>query len=93
MKIKHYKGKIRRFYLAHFNQEYVQAQLQRRKGSCKMCGACCQLGYRCIYLTDLMTCSIHEGNNWLRPEQCMFFPIDEIDLSEMDNPQCGFYFE
>lgn len=93
MELKHYRGKVRRFYLSHFKQAYVQQQLERREGRCKMCGACCQLGYRCIYLTDLNTCKIHDRNDWIRPKQCMLFPIDEQDLLEMNNPKCGYFFK
>lgn len=93
MEFKHYRGKIRRFYLSHFRKDYIEDQLKRRKGICNMCGRCCQLGYRCIYLTDDNVCSVYQRHRWLRPVQCAAFPIDSKDMGEMDNPQCGFYFE
>ncbi len=93
MELKHYQGKIRRFYLSHFQRNYVENQLEKREGSCKMCGRCCQLGYRCPFLTSRDTCSVYMEHRWMRPAQCGQFPIDQRDMKEMDHPQCGYYFE
>ncbi|MBB6218440.1 Fe-S-cluster containining protein [Anaerosolibacter carboniphilus] len=92
MELKHYRGKLRRFYLSHFGKDYVENQLEKREGKCKMCGGCCQLGYRCPFLTGENTCGVYVEHHWVRPAQCALFPIDQRDMKEMGNPACGYYF-
>ncbi|MDF2548358.1 MAG: hypothetical protein K0R93_3256 [Anaerosolibacter sp.] len=93
MERKHYQGKIRRFYLSHFGKDYVESQLEKREGNCKMCGRCCQLGYRCPFLRTDNSCGVYNDHRWMRPAQCAFFPLDQRDMEEMNNSACGYYFE
>lgn len=95
-RLKLWWGKLRRFYLGHFRPGYVRRNQARRRGECKRCGACCQLGLRCWQLrhtSQTTECVRHER----RPLNCRLFPIDERDLSDRDviNPlaPCGFSFD
>lgn len=98
-------GKIRRFYYHKFKPSYIEKNIIRRKGDCIRCGACCQLLFKCPFLTyednremnrtatTLAVCEIHEK----RPGNCRHFPIDERDLRDRDfvllNKKCGFSFD
>jgi hypothetical protein len=89
-------GKVRRCYLGLLRRGYVRASLARRRGECRRCGACCQLGYRCAVLRthELITaCHFHK----YRPLNCRVFPVDERDLADRDliapDQPCGFHFD
>ena len=82
------KGVFRRFFLNRFRREYVKNQMKLRKGACYQCGQCCQLAFRCAFLTNLGKCLIYHNG---RPKQCKTFPIDERDLAEVDG-ECGYFF-
>jgi Fe-S-cluster containining protein len=54
-----------------------------RVGDCNQCGKCCEILFRCPFLTrideETSICSIYEN----RPKQCGSFPIDERCLAEV----------
>ncbi len=79
-------GMVRRFYLTHFRQDYVEAQKERRQGECARCGTCCKIVFDCPYLEEDNECTVYED----RALQCRAFPIDERDIEEV--PECEFYF-
>jgi hypothetical protein len=81
-------GKLRRSWLTTFRPGYVRAQRARRRGSCRQCGRCCRLGFRCPLLTRRNRCAIYHV---VRPANCTRFPIDSRDLSEVGG-QCGYRF-
>lgn len=88
----HLKGKVRRYWLCHFQKGYVQRQMARREGDCAKCGQCCQLVYECPMLTREKRCLIYGD---LRPMACRYFPIDRRDLRDMriKGVKCGFRFD
>ena len=83
------RGKIRRWYLSVFRKRYVREQLNRRRGSCRQCGACCRLAYRCVFLDGHNRCKIYDR---ARHPNCVTFPIDRRDLEDV-NGVCGFHFD
>ena len=84
-------GKVRRFFLVHFNQSYIQRQLLRREGDCRQCGVCCNLLFTCPMLTKNGLCLIY---NLCRPGSCRVFPIDQRDIDEVKlcGGKCGYAF-
>ncbi len=84
-------GKIRRFFLVHFNKDYVKRQLFARQGECRQCGTCCNLLNTCPMLTKNGRCFAY---GTCRPQVCKIFPIDERDLAEVKicGQNCGFHF-
>jgi hypothetical protein len=89
-------GKIRRSFLTAFRDKRVQEKLDRRRGACSRCGACCKLLFNCPAYDDSdgsPKCLIYND----RPGVCSLFPLDEKDLRERDfvmpDKKCGFYFE
>jgi hypothetical protein len=90
------KGVLRRFFLYMFNRAYVQKNIERRKGSCKQCGACCRLFMsHCVYLRFEDGKSSCVNYNGFRMPNCKIFPIDEQDIKERDvlsNIPCGYHF-
>jgi len=89
-------GKLRRALLIAFNKKEVQAKLDRRRGACSRCGACCKIMFKCPAYDDAdgnPKCLIYND----RPGVCSLFPLDEQDLRERDivmpGTKCGFYFE
>ncbi len=90
------KGVIRRFYLGHFNKNYVNSQKLKRHGECKNCGFCCRFVVKCplLYQDDegKYLCKIH--NN--KPSNCNIFPVNEKDIKDRNtlNPDvsCGYAF-
>ncbi|MBN2383071.1 hypothetical protein JXQ70_09340 [bacterium] len=81
--IKPIKGKMRRFYYCNFRREYVVQQVLLRHGTCKQCGKCCYLLFKCPFLRQAegkTYCTIYHGK---RPKQCIAFPIDEQDLADV----------
>jgi len=90
-------GKVRRFFYIFFRPGYVEYWRARRRGSCRNCGACCQLAHRCPHLKRRPDGSTYCAIYPLRPPNCRAFPIDPQDLRDRDiiMPQtpCGFYFE
>jgi len=91
------RGKLQRFYIGHFRKEYVVERLSIRKGTCKRCGACCRLLFRCVYADQChgggVSCRIYSR----RPVNCRIFPLDREHLAERDlmmpDRSCGYYFE
>ena len=89
-------GKIRRAFLVSFRRKRVAAKLDRRRGACSRCGACCKIMFKCPAYDDSdgnPKCLIYND----RPGVCSLFPLDERDLRERDfvmpGTKCGFYFE
>ncbi len=77
-------GKARRYAFTRFHKDYVADQARMRAGDCNQCGKCCEILFRCPFLTRLdeetSICSVYEN----RPRQCGSFPIDERCLAEVD---------
>ena len=89
-------GKLRRAFLVTFRKGLVEEKLQRRRGACSRCGACCKLLFNCPAYDDSdgsPKCLVYND----RPGVCGLFPLDEKDLRERDivlpGKKCGFYFE
>lgn len=89
-------GKLRRAFLVKFRKGRVEEKLQRRKGACTRCGACCKILFNCPAYDDSdgsPKCLIYND----RPGVCGLFPLDEKDLRDRDigspDRKCGFYFE
>ncbi len=81
-------GKLRRFYLVHFRQSYVRAQLALRRGECNKCGDCCSIMFGCPHLGGENNCTIYER----RYEQCAVFPIEPRDIKFLRH-RCSYYFQ
>ena len=89
MRIRGLKGQWRRLFLNFARKSYVEDQLKKRKGYCKQCGKCCELAYKCFFLTDTRKCTVyHKG----RPKQCTTFPLDQRDIDDIPGGECGYYF-
>ncbi|MGB5986583.1 MAG: hypothetical protein WBG37_14855 [Desulfobacterales bacterium] len=88
----HTTGKVRRFWLVHFQKAYVQGQLLARKGDCRQCGSCCNLLFTCPMLTKSRLCFIY---GICRPQACKVFPIDRRDIDEITlcGGHCGYRFK
>ena len=89
-------GKIRRALLVNFRRTRVVEKLERRRGACSRCGACCKLLFNCPAYDDSdgsPKCLVYND----RPGVCGLFPLDEKDLRERDiispDKKCGFWFE
>jgi hypothetical protein len=89
-------GKLRRSFLIAFRKGRVQEKLERRRGACSRCGACCKLLFNCPAYDDSdgdPKCLVYND----RPGVCGLFPLDEKDLKERDfvspDRACGFRFE
>ena len=89
-------GKVRRAFLIQFRKKRVEEKLDRRRGACTRCGACCKIMFKCPAYDDTdgnPKCLIYND----RPGVCSLFPLDEKDLRErnvvMPGTKCGFYFE
>ncbi len=88
-------GKLRRSFLIAFRKERVLEKLDRRRGACTRCGACCKILFQCPAYDDSdgnPKCIIYND----RPGVCGLFPLDEKDLRDrnivMPDRRCGFYF-
>lgn len=89
-------GKIRRAFLVSFRKGRVVEKLDRRRGACTRCGACCKIMFQCPAYDDAdgnPKCLIYND----RPGVCSLFPLDEKDLRDRDivmaGKKCGFYFD
>ena len=85
------QGKLRRFVNINFRKDEVTASVDLRRGECNLCGAWCEILFKCQFLKkytdETTTCGIYED----RPSQCRLFPIDKRDLEEVRGT-CSFYF-
>jgi len=84
-------GQARRQYLSRLRKGYVKRARGLRRGTCRACGACCDLTFHCPYLDDEKPtdrCTHYEK----RTLTCRDFPIDARDL-ELTRVPCGHYFE
>jgi hypothetical protein len=89
-------GKLRRAFLIAFRKKRVVEKLDRRRGACSRCGACCKIMFKCPAYDETdgdPKCLIYND----RPGVCSLFPLDEKDLRDrnvvMPGTKCGFYFE
>jgi len=89
-------GKVRRTFLVKFRKGRVIEKLDRRRGACTRCGACCKIMFKCPAYDDSdgnPKCLIYND----RPGVCSLFPLDEKDLRDRDivmpDKKCGFYFD
>lgn len=89
-------GKLRRAFLVSFRKKRVEEKLDRRRGACSRCGACCKIMFKCPAYDDSdgsPKCLIYND----RPGVCSLFPLDEKDLRDRDvvmpGTKCGFYFD
>ncbi len=88
-------GKLRRLWWVAFARRGVEEKLERRRGACNRCGACCKLLFQCPAYDESdgqPKCLIYND----RPGVCGLFPLDEQDLRERDivmpDKKCGFFF-
>ena len=85
------RGKTRRFVQSSLLRQDPGPLLERRKGDCNRCGACCKILFRCPFLaTDAegqYTCRIYEK----RFAQCRLYPLHAGDLLELEG-QCSYTF-
>jgi len=88
-------GKLRRLWLVAFSRKTIETKLERRRGACSRCGACCKLLFQCPAYDESdgnPKCLIYND----RPGVCGLFPLDEQDLRERDlvmpDKKCGFFF-
>jgi hypothetical protein len=89
-------GKMRRAFLVALRKDRVREMLERRRGECARCGACCKLLFRCPSYDDSdgsPRCLTYHD----RPGACGLFPISEKDLRDrnivLPDRKCGFHFE
>lgn len=89
MRLLHVKGLIRRIMVNYFKgKNFVEKRLSRRRDDCKQCGKCCELAFRCLFLTPSRRCFIY---NMCRPGHCRTFPLGQKDLDEIGG-ECGYFF-
>ena len=81
-------GQIRRQGLSRLRPAYVARIRAFRRGTCRGCGACCDLTFHCPFLTPDRRCKIYHR----RTLTCRAFPIDAKDL-ELTRVPCGYYFD
>jgi Fe-S-cluster containining protein len=85
------KGKVRRFVQASVKGQDPEPLLEKRRGECNRCGACCKILFRCPFLgTDAegqYTCRIYDK----RFAQCRLFPLHAADLLELGE-ECSYTF-
>ena len=83
-----WRGVIRRQCLNQFRQDYVKNQLRLRKGECSQCGRCCNIAFKCPFLTKAKKCLIYDKG---RPMNCRTFPLDARDQADV-GPKCSYSF-
>ena len=90
-------GKIRRALLGRVFTGYTRRRHELRRGECRRCGTCCQLGRVCPDLVydahGVASCkSYHEK----RDPTCRLFPTTESDLKDVRRVDpgrtCGYRF-
>ena len=81
-------GQVRRQYLSRIRPGYVASMREQRRGTCRGCGSCCDLTFRCPFLVSNSRCSIYDR----RTRTCRDFPIDSTDL-RLTRVPCGHYFD
>ena len=90
-------GKLRRAVATRVLPWYTRHRHELRRGQCKRCGTCCQLGWVCPYLefdvAGLAACNRYGG---YRDPSCRVFPTTEADLRDVQRVRpeavCGFRF-
>jgi Fe-S-cluster containining protein len=86
-----FKMQLKRRYLMLLKQDVIQQNLQRRRGECLGCGACCQASFDCPFLFEKegkKLCKIHES----KPEVCKTYPFSEEDMFPHTKEKCGYFF-
>lgn len=88
-------GTPRRFFWSVCRPGYVGASLALRRGTCRRCGACCRLVWRCRFFyhdNGLPACKLY---NRFRFPNCIHFPIDRRDIADRDHASphtvCGYW--
>ena len=84
------RGKLRRFFRSKVYTKNNDSMLEKRRGECTRCGACCKILVRCPFLEEIdgaYNCQIY-GDHFA---QCRIFPLVPQDLKEVD-AECGYYF-
>lgn len=88
-------GKMRRALLVTLRKDRVREMLERRRGECARCGACCKLLFRCPSYDEsdgTPRCLTYND----RPGACGLFPLNEKDLRDrnivLPDRKCGYYF-
>ena len=91
-RVRHFTGKVRRFFTVHFRKKYVAGQLRARLGDCRQCAACCRFGCACPLLTGDGLCAVY---GTFRPLACRAFPIDQKDIDDVRacGGECGYRFK
>ena len=96
-RVKLLAGRPRRMFDNLFRGGRVRESLSRRRGECRRCGACCQMGNRChfLYYEDgLAACRGYDGR---KSPNCRRFPMSERDLADRDvilpEQPCGYTFD
>lgn len=90
-------GKLRRVVLGHMFKGYTRRRHALRRGECKRCGTCCQLGWVCGDLThdEAGKASCVRYNSDRHPP-CQLFPTTASDLMDVrkvrEGAVCGFRF-
>ncbi len=90
-------GKLRRVVLGHMFKGYTRRRHALRRGECKRCGTCCQLGWVCGDLThdEAGKASCVRYNSDRHPP-CQLFPTTASDLMDVrkvrEGAVCGFHF-
>jgi len=89
-------GKLRRICLTYLRLKLTRKLLEKRRGECQRCGACCKLMFRCPAFEEkngVAGCKIYK----YRSRVCRLFPLDERDLADRDlvepTKKCRFWFE
>ena len=81
-------GQARRQYLCRLRPRHVERRRLDRRGECRQCGSCCDLTFRCPFLTMENRCNHYDR----RMRTCRDFPIDALDL-RLSRVPCGHYYE
>lgn len=90
-------GKLRRVVLGVFFTGYTRRRHELRRGQCKRCGTCCQLGWVCgdLAYDEAGKASCVRYNSDRHPP-CQLFPTTESDLADVRRVRqgavCGFHF-
>jgi hypothetical protein len=92
----HLFGCPRRSFENFFRRAWVKSNLDRRVGTCRRCGACCRMGFRCHHLKydsdGNALCAVYDTR---KAASCRNFPMSQRDLAERDSicsQPCGFSF-
>jgi hypothetical protein len=87
---------LRRRWYIHFKQDYVNKQIEKRRGVCGHHG-CCDLSLlhrlynkyykKCLNQNDRRACLLRKK----LPRECQVYPLDEKDKIPETKSYCNFY--